>query len=150
MICFKNFVNLSDDEILAVYRARTDERVADYCSAGKFSYETHLNFIKYLRSQNDKKYFMIYDDDKFIGVINFVNITEKSAEFGIYKNPSVDKVGKILMQEMINYAKFELNLSQITARVLEQNKFAIELYKKFGFEIVSEGKIYKMQKDLQC
>lgn len=153
MIYFKNFIDLNDDEISQIYQARTHQNIVKFSGGGEFSFEDHLNFIKSLASKNDKKYFMIYDESKFIGVINFTNITKQNAEFGIYKNPALtDKgIGSILMQEMLNYAKFTLNLSQIKAICLKTNQIAFNLYKKFGFEIISqEANFYKMQKDLSC
>lgn len=153
MIYFKNFIDLNDDEISQIYQARTHQNIVKFSDGGEFGFEDHLNFIKSLALKNDKKYFMIYDESKFIGVINFINITKQSAEFGIYKNPALtDKgIGSILMQEMLNYAKFTLNLSQIRATCLKTNQIAFNLYKKFGFEIISQdANIYQMQKDLSC
>lgn len=148
MIWLKDFTKLDADEILAVFRARTDPSVARF-SKSNFSFETHRNFIKYLKYQDDKKYFMVYDDNDFIGVISFIEISAKDAEFGIYKNPSAAHVGNILMNEMLKFARDKLNIEQIHARALRENTKAIALYRKFGFEITSEDeKIIYLQKKL--
>ena len=148
MIWLKDFTKLDNSEILAVFHARKSPDVARF-SRSDFSFETHQNFIKYLKYQDDKKYFMVYDDNDFIGVISYICIANGAAEFGIYKSPAASSVGRILMQKMLEFAKNELKLPRIRGRVLENNEKAIVLYEKFGFaRIGHDGDIIHVEKQL--
>lgn len=139
MIWVKKFINLNNDEILAVFKARTDPRTTAFCIRNNFNFDEHLSFVRSLKFRNDKAYFMIYDDESFIAVISFVDISANQAEFGLYKTPGTKSVGKVLMNQMIKLA-YSLNLKTIKAKVLKHNLKAINLYKEFGFEIYYEDK----------
>lgn len=136
MIWTKNFVNLTSDEVLEVYKARTHPATLEFSNTN-FSFEEHLSFVHSLKFRSDKVYLMVFDDNEFIGVISFVNIKNGSAEFGVYKNPDKNGVGDILMQEIFKQAK-NLNINSILASVLKNNPRAIHLYAKFGFSLVNQ------------
>lgn len=136
MIWTKNFANLTSDEVLQVYKARTHPSTLAFSNTN-FSFEEHLGFVKSLKFRSDRVYLMVFDDNEFIGVISFVDIENGSAEFGVYKNPDETGVGDILMQEIIKQAK-NLNINSILASVLKNNPKAIHLYEKFGFNLASQ------------
>ncbi|WP_163280533.1 UDP-4-amino-4,6-dideoxy-N-acetyl-beta-L-altrosamine N-acetyltransferase [Campylobacter fetus] len=139
MIWAKNFINLNNDEILAVFKARTDPQTTTFCIRNDFNFDEHLSFVRSLKLKNDKAYFMIYDDENFVGVVSFIDINLNQAEFGLYKTPNTKSMGKILMNQMVKLA-YSLNLKIIKAKVLKHNLKAINLYKEFGFEIYCEDK----------
>ncbi|OCR99680.1 UDP-4-amino-4,6-dideoxy-N-acetyl-beta-L-altrosamine N-acetyltransferase [Campylobacter fetus subsp. testudinum] len=139
MIWAKNFINLNNDEILAVFKARTDPQTTTFCIRNDFNFDEHLSFVRSLKLKNDKAYFMIYDDENFVGVVSFIDINLDQAEFGLYKTPNTKSMGKILMNQMVKLA-YSLNLKIIKAKVLKHNLKAINLYKEFGFEIYCEDK----------
>ncbi|ALV65596.1 UDP-4-amino-4,6-dideoxy-N-acetyl-beta-L-altrosamine N-acetyltransferase [Campylobacter fetus] len=139
MIWAKNFINLNNDEILAVFKARTDPQTTTFCIRNDFNFDEHLSFVRSLKLKNDKAYFMIYDDENFVGVVSFIDINLDQAEFGLYKTPNTKSMGKILMNQMVKLA-YSLNLKTIKAKVLKHNLKAINLYKEFGFEIYCEDK----------
>ena len=133
MIWLKNFTELSEDEIKAVYRARMDERTARFCLT-KFDFAEHCKFVDSLKSRKDKIYFMVYEGDVFIGSIYFSDFADGGAEFGLYKNPELSRVGDKLMSEILRYAKFELGVRTLFLRVLAKNTPALRLYEKYGFK----------------
>ncbi|KAB0611371.1 GNAT family N-acetyltransferase [Campylobacter hyointestinalis] len=148
MVWTKNFTKLSNDEILKVYKARTDPATLKFSNTN-FSFDEHINFIFSLKFAKDKVYFMVYKDDEFIGVISFTNIIGDMAEFGVYKCPSVSNVGDILMKELIKEAK-NLNIKTILARVFKENKKALYLYHKFGFmTMIEDDKIAHLKLNLE-
>ena len=105
----------------------------------EISLENHLKFIQNL--PENRIYLKVGD----LGVINF-KIINDMAELGLHKNPAKTKVGKILLNEAINYAFNNLNIKKIILYVLEDNIKAINLYKKFGFkEIDKKDNIIKME-----
>lgn len=135
-----NFTALTNEQKLMVLSWRNDERISAFMKNKTVGKDEHFNFIESLKSRNDRLYFLVKNEEKYIGVIDFIKICDKSCEFGIYGNPNLKGVGKILMQNIIDYARKILKIGELNACVYKQNERAIKLYKKFNFEI-------KYQKD---
>lgn len=103
---------LSDDEILMI---------------------NHLQFIQSLKTRSDKRYFLVQREEAYIGVIDFTDITDISAEIGIYANPDMRGVGEALMNALIDYAFVTLKVKTLIATVFSDNERAKHLYEKFDF-----------------
>lgn len=95
--------------------------------------EEHLRFVESLKHRSDKRYFLVQRECDYIGVIDLTDITENSAEFGVYGDPHVRGVGDTLMRALIDYAFETLNLEKLTANVFADNERAKHLYQKFDF-----------------
>ena len=93
-----NFTDLTDEQILMILRWRNDERVAKYMKNKSVSEQEHRKFIANLKNDETKRYFLVKEDNDYIGVIDFVGIEADACEFGIYANPELKGKGKILMQ----------------------------------------------------
>lgn len=130
-----NFTELNESQTLMVLAWRNDERVAKFMKNKSVSLEEHLNFIASLKTRSDKRYFLVKDDEIYIGVIDFVDIAQDSCEFGLYANPKLKGQGSKLMQIIVDYAFSELKVKRINSCAYNQNEKAIALYRKFGFEI---------------
>lgn len=128
-----NFTDLTDEQILMVLRWRNDERIAKFMKNKSVSEQEHRNFISNLKNDETKRYFLVKEDSDYIGVIDFVDIAADSCEFGIYANPELK--GKILMQTIAEYAAKTLKVGELKSCAYNENKKAIALYRKFGFEI---------------
>ncbi|WP_139453486.1 UDP-4-amino-4,6-dideoxy-N-acetyl-beta-L-altrosamine N-acetyltransferase [Campylobacter armoricus] len=136
MIFLKDFNDLTQKEIKLVLKWRNDENIAKFMKTQNISLKEHLHFLTNLKSDKTKKYFLVYDDKDTIGVIDFINITQTSCEFGLY---GIKKgVGKILMQEIKNYAFNVLNIQTLNACVFKENTKALNLYLKSNFKIIKE------------
>ncbi|MBX1886668.1 UDP-4-amino-4,6-dideoxy-N-acetyl-beta-L-altrosamine N-acetyltransferase, partial [Campylobacter peloridis] len=99
---FKDFINLNDYEKDFVLRWRNDEKIAKFMKNTNIELDEHLNFINKLKQDNTKKYFLVFENDEPIGVIDFININKISCEFGLY---GIKKgVGDLLMEEIKKYA----------------------------------------------
>ena len=129
-----NFTNLdaTQKEIILSWRNHTDVRQW-MLYHDTISMDEHLSFIESLKNRSDKHYFLVQRDEEYLGVIDFTAITEDSAEFGIYGNPSMYGVGKILMVTLIDYAFTALRVSKLIANVFSDNEKAKHLYAIFGF-----------------
>ncbi len=134
------FQDLSLEEKKEVLKWRNHPEIRKWMLDKKeISLENHLKFIQNL--PENRIYLKVGD----LGVINF-KIINDMAELGLHKNPAKTKVGKILLNEAINYAFNNLNIKKIILYVLEDNIKAINLYKKFGFkEIDKKDNIIKME-----
>ncbi|MCV3443959.1 UDP-4-amino-4,6-dideoxy-N-acetyl-beta-L-altrosamine N-acetyltransferase [Campylobacter sp. IFREMER_LSEM_CL1097] len=136
MIILKDFIHLTQEEIKLVLKWRNDESIAKFMKTQNISLEVHLNFLSSLKTNATKKYFLVYDDENIIGVIDFINITKLSCEFGLY---GIKKgVGELLMQEVKNYAFNVLKIQTLNACVFKENTKALNLYLKHGFEVIKE------------
>ena len=91
-----NFTDLTDEQILMILRWRNDEQVAKYMKNKSLSEQEHRKFIANLKNDETKRYFLVKEDNDYIGVIDFVDIEADSCEFGIYANPGLKGKGKIL------------------------------------------------------
>ena len=105
--------------------------------------EDHFNFLKKLKNDDSKLFFLLSKDNNYIGVIYFskIDFKKKKAEFGLYSNPDIKGVGSVLQEIVCEYAITCLKLTTLTAEVLEKNISALKLYKKFKFKELSNTTI---------
>lgn len=139
MIYLKDFTHLDKKEILLVWQWRNDEKISQFMKTKYIDFKEHLNFIITLKKDQTKKYFLVFKNDEAIGVIDFINITQDSCEFGLYAKPNLKGVGQILMQEIKKYAFEILKIKELKACVFKQNKRALDLYLKNSFFVISEN-----------
>lgn len=138
MICFKEFSALSPVELELVFAWRNDERIRKHFINEVVGYDEHFAFAKSLKDDESKRYFLVFDDEKPIGVINFVSISKDECEFGIYQNPNLRGFGRILLSNLAHYAFRNLRVKRLVARALKDNEKAIRLFLGFGFALTSQ------------
>lgn len=129
-----NFTTLEESECTLVLSWRNHPKVREWMlHPNEISLDEHLHFIESLKSRADKCYFLVKQENEYIGVIDFTDITEVSAEFGIYANPDVRGVGGVLMEVLIDYAFTTLKVKKLVSNVFSDNVRAKHLYEKFDF-----------------
>lgn len=137
MIILKDFIHLNQEEIKLVLKWRNDESIAKFMKTQNITLKEHLSFLSSLKTDTTKKYFLVYDSKQAIGVIDFINITNNSCEFGLY---GIKKgAGELLMQEVKNYAFNVLKVQTLNACVFKENTKALNLYLKHKFKIIKEN-----------
>ncbi|WP_257935753.1 UDP-4-amino-4,6-dideoxy-beta-L-AltNAc o-acetyltransferase [Campylobacter lari] len=137
MIILKDFIHLNQEEIKLVLKWRNDESIAKFMKTQNITLKEHLSFLSSLKTDKTKKYFLVYDNKQAIGVIDFINITNNSCEFGLY---GIKKgVGELLIQEIKNYAFNVLKVQTLNACVFKENTKALNLYLKHKFKIIKEN-----------
>ncbi len=139
-----NFVNLTPEESDMVRIWRNNETIRFWMfNDDIISAEDHNNFLKLLTQSETKAYWLVKEKEIPIGVINFTRISWKhrNAYLGMYVNPQMmhKGFGKKLLHIALNIAFNFLQLHSLKLEVIEDNKVAINLYKKFGFE--EEGRL---------
>lgn len=143
MIRLKNFTQLSLAEIYLVLAWRNDAKIAPLMRTQNIPLKRHLEFLKELRQDESRRYFLVYEEEirgeEILGVIDFVGIGAHSCEFGLYQNPHLRGKGAILMREVKRYAFEILGVKELRARVLKRNEKALKLYLQNGFEPQKEG-----------
>jgi UDP-2,4-diacetamido-2,4,6-trideoxy-beta-L-altropyranose hydrolase/UDP-4-amino-4,6-dideoxy-N-acetyl-beta-L-altrosamine N-acetyltransferase len=131
-----NFIELTQEEKQMVLNWRNDSSIREWMyNKDIISLESHLSYIDSLKESVNKIYFLVKKNNKYIGVIDFVNINKESVCMGIYANPLSKGVGKILLENISKYAFEELKVKKVFAEVFSENKRAHELYKKFNFKV---------------
>lgn len=91
---------------------------------------------------------LIYEEKGILGVIVFEEIYDRIELDYIIVNDNYRRRGiaSKLMESLINYAQNN-SISNITLEVNENNISAINLYKKYKFELVSRREKYYNDKD---
>ena len=130
----KNFINLSQQESREVFLWRNSEEISCFMKTKNISWEEHIAFLEKLKEEVTKQYFLVFDGEVAVGVVDFVDIQRgDSCEFGIYQNPNLKGYGKGLMEVVIKYAFETLKVKNPYACAFNENQKAISLYLKFGF-----------------
>ena len=95
-----NFTDLSKDEkeMILAWRNHSDVKRWMY-NTEDILLENHLSFIETLLNKKDKLYFLVKSDEKYIGVIDFTNITTIDCEFGLYANITLKGINHKLDSE---------------------------------------------------
>jgi UDP-4-amino-4,6-dideoxy-N-acetyl-beta-L-altrosamine N-acetyltransferase len=87
---FKNFINLSEQELMMVLEWRNNEAIRKWMTNTEpISLENHLKFVGSLSHRDDLYYWVVFKDDLPVGVVDIfsINRNEDSAETGYYLNP---------------------------------------------------------------
>lgn len=138
MIELKNFISLNKSELKELLKWRNDKSVASFMKTQNISLKEHLNFVKSLKNDPSKRYFVVLKDNMSVGVINFFDISFDICEFGLYTKPGIKGIGQLLMNEILNYAFTHLRVKKLKACVFKTNQKALNLYLENGFNIVKE------------
>lgn len=142
-IILLNFTDLSlnDKKMVLEWRNHPDIRKWMF-TQDPITLNTHLTYIESLKQRKDRLYFLVQKGNQFIGVIDFTNINlkNKTTEFGIYANPNLKQVGKLLMSTTIHYAFDILQCNTLIAKVFKNNSRAIHLYMKYNFKEIVDKK----------
>jgi len=138
-----NFTDLSKIEKKIVFHFRNNKNIRKWMyNKEPINYDNHLSYIDSLKIQKNKIYFLVKQNNNYIGVIDLTNLnyTLYEAELGIYTNPELRGMGNILMKTIINYSFDVLTLKKLKANVYVNNISAISLYERFNFKRVKNYK----------
>ena len=145
MLTLKKFYNCTKEEkeLILSWRNHIDVRV-HMVNTDPIQKKEHYDFIKTLINRDDLDYRLVINDNEYLGVIDLTNIKNDQAEFGLYKNPELDKggIGFFLMQGVLLLSR-QKRLKKLKLRVLKSNKKAINLYEKQAFIVTNEDSQYK-------
>lgn len=136
-LLFKNFTKLTKDEIILIHQMRNSDAVRlKMYNQEIIPLENHKNWVSSLTERNDCRYFLVYADDKAIGVVDFTSIKKDSCEWGYYLAPDMQKSGYGILLEyyVLKYSFEKLAVKTLFCAVLDSNKNVYETHiKYFGF-----------------
>lgn len=103
--------------------------------------EEEREFIKNCTNKENVRYFIAELDGRIIAICS-VELVQNRKRFlhrarmgiAVLKNYWNKGIGKIMMQECINWCK-EKNVEQLELEVVTENNRAVSMYKSLGFEI---------------
>lgn len=140
---------LSESDTDCIVRWRNQKEIIDNLfSCRGITLDEHICWYRrYVESKERIEYIIVKkEDDKEIGTIGFSNIDyqNQKAEYGIMLG-ELDEWGKGYAKEasiqIIDFGFKQLNLQKVHLRVFEDNKIAVNLYRKLGF--LEEGFLRK-------
>jgi len=138
MISITNFIHLTLNEKKMILTWRNNPTIQKVMhNKQKITLDEHINFIETLKISDSKKYFLVKEGDTYIGVIDFINISNNHAELGIYTNPNLKGYGKKLLNVLCSYAFDTMLLTKLYAEVYINNYKAIKLYQHFNFKAIT-------------
>jgi len=140
-----NFINTNDIEKRLILEWRNNDDVRKWMiNKDLITIEEHFNYIESLKNNKKKLCFLLKEKNNYLGIVEFDEINNNSASFGINKNIMSTKkgLGELLEKLSIYIAKTKLNINKLTLSVLKDNIRAIELYKKSNYSIKYEKEIY--------
>jgi len=143
MIQLINFIDLTLEEKKMILLWRNDTSIKKWMyNSDYIILDTHLQYIESLKKRDDRIYFLVKNDNDYIGVIDFTSIDykKKETEIGLYSNPNIMGNGKILMNNIIDYGFNNLKLDRLCANLLINNIKAYNLYLKFDFKEYKKDK----------
>ncbi len=148
-----DFIHLNHKEIKMAYSWRNNTNIRKWMFNNKeIPFNEHINFIDNLKLPKFKKikYFLVLEEDNYLGVITFKNIDLdlKQCEIGLYSNPKKRNLGKVLINQCIEYGFIKIGLSRLIVQVFTDNNKAIKLYNKLNFKEISKSIIEK--KEIIC
>ena len=136
-----NFTELTLEQKEMILEWRNSEEIKKWMySQKKIDYLDHINFIESLKKRKDKLYFLLKDQENYLGVIDFTEINKDSCYYGFYGNPNlkIPGMGRILEKISLDYAFNILKVTSLKLEVFKNNTQVRNLHKKNGFREVSE------------
>lgn len=146
-----NFIDLSLEEKIMVLGWRNHPEIRKWMyNQDEIKLEEHLSFIESLNTKEDKFYFLVRKEDKFIGVVYFINADKNEIFYGIYSNPDskMKGIGRILNEISIDFAFNFLNADKLKLEVFEDNIQVRNLHKKYKF--IETSQKYVNNKKVIC
>lgn len=97
-------------------------------------FENHIQFIENLDTKQ-KKYFAVLKNGLFFGAFN-LHFDSEVATWGFFLNPNLmgSGLGVLLETIVLEISFFLFEIPELTGVVLEENKGALSLHKRFGFK----------------
>ncbi|KRF67231.1 spermidine acetyltransferase [Bacillus sp. Soil768D1] len=134
---------LEREDLKYVHKLNNDSRIMSYWFEEPYESFVELQdlFDKHIHKQSERR-FIVEKDKEILGLVELVEIDliHRNAEFQIIIDPQAEGKGYAFTATILamRYAFHILNLHKLYLIVDEQNKKAIHIYKKAGFQVEGE------------
>ena len=141
-----DFCELNEKDRLGILSLRNHPEVKMWMyDFSDISIEDHVSFIKSLENDSSRKYFLVKQSARVIGVfyLTKLNAVDKSLELGLYVNffHKKKKSGSAIIEAAISYVVSTLKYKKLMLDVFEENTVAVNFYRRFGFKILSKSHV---------
>lgn len=145
------FPKLNPTQSQAILQMRNHPEIAKWMYATHISLESHTAFLANLANDNTRRYWLLQENDEYIGVgsLTRINLTHRHAFIGIYKNvdSNIPRKGAKILTFLESYAFNELGLHTLHLEVLQHNTQAIAFYEKMGY--TKEGVLHDFIREIK-
>lgn len=134
---------LEREDLKYVHKLNNDSRIMSYWFEEPYESFVELQdlFDKHIHKQSERR-FIVEKDKEILGLVELVEIDliHRNAEFQIIIDPQAEGKGYAYTATILamRYAFHILNLHKLYLIVDNQNKKAIHIYKKAGFQVEGE------------
>lgn len=153
--CYKNFVQMNEEEIRMVWSWRNDVRIRQWMTnQEKIPYENHLRFVESLKCREDRFYWLAYKNAQPVAVFDIIDVdyTNEKTEPGYYLNPELLDSGEGLFFNY-NFRCFlfhVLGFEAVTGNIKVGNERAFMMssffeVKPYGIATFEDGEHFLMK-----
>lgn len=139
------YTEMNEEQSRQTWECRNREDIRKWMTdKSEFSFESHCSFVKGLNGNDKKIYYSFFDNGKFVGSYDFVDIKDGcSAERGLFVNP--DCQGRKIAMMMETFMDGEIikrGVKTLYAEVFKSNERSIKYHQKMGYDIYNEDNKY--------
>lgn len=141
---FINYINCSEQQCRTILHYRNLKDISKWMrNSSEISLDQHLSFINGLKDGNDRKYFAVFQDNKYIASIYLTKSKGGLWERGIYIIPDFQNKGfaTLIEREFITKIK-SLGIDTLIAEVDKKNLPSIRFHEKLGYKPIKEEDNY--------
>ena len=118
-------------------------------NTNKIEYEQHCKWFAKTVSDKNTLFFLIFDNDNFVGQIRFNRESEQATECVISLSITKEYRGKHIACDCLQLGIEELkknwyNINSVVAEVKDENTASNALFLREGFELISKVNTYKL------
>jgi UDP-4-amino-4,6-dideoxy-N-acetyl-beta-L-altrosamine N-acetyltransferase len=139
---YKNFIFLSNEEKLMVLDWRNHESIRKYMyNQNKIEEKNHFAFIRSLAERDDCFYWLVFDEEKSIGVFSLTDINYQTSQVssGFYIDPyqgKEDIFEFIITSDRLIFEDF--NVEKLYGGILSSNQYLLLISLYMGIVIETE------------
>ena len=137
------FIPLTEDDLEIILSWRNSPRVkANMNNDSKILWREHEAWYASLKKDKTREFWLLYQDNRPIGVLNFCGIGSAKVEWGCYLGETKVWPGSGVLFEVaaLDHASSFYAAELLVAEVLSFNRSAIALHRLFEYPLVSSLK----------
>lgn len=128
---------------------RNDQKIRSVMLAKHIITEQeHIKWFENSTNNKSHHLFMYCQNSKPLGFVQFNKHDSHNANWGFYKSPNAPNgVGFSMCKLAISYARANLNIKTINAKIINNNAASLHLHKKLGFierEIIDNSITFRL------
>lgn len=138
---FISYPEMSERLSDLVLSCRNDDRIRRWMvNKSAIDPQSHRRFCDSLAGSENRLYYAVMSDNRFVGAVNLTLTAPHEAERGIFLNPDFFGQGLAtgILKEFYGYIKENTDITTITSKVYKDNMASVSLEHKLGSILTSE------------